>query len=301
MYLEKKTDGTFWGWGSQGSLNLAVGCATSFGNLLSTPIPFNENFTNITHISQSVNLTAIANGSNNYIWGTGTCAATGMCTCTNVLTPTIPCVNNTLYVGDRGGFTFLNSGGWGLARFGLWGGCSCFSGGVRNCATKQDTSGFGSQGASIMKISCSSTLFMKFTPSGSTLMHFGYRGYNLGGACCSSPVLYYSNACNVNALDSLYPEYCFSDAGVISRASCSNRICVFGRDPYTLACGFITTIDFPKPILQIGAGSGFYIARTNSVAGEYNKNDNGGIWNIQEVYDQKISDKWSDFIPTIDD
>jgi len=76
---------------------------------------------------------------------------------------------------------------------------------------------------------------------------------------------------------------------------------VFGRDPYTLACGFITTIDFPKPILQIGAGSGFYIARTNSVAGEYNKNDNGGIWNIQEVYDQKISDKWSDFIPTIDD
>jgi len=34
---------------------------------------------------------------------------------------------------------------------------------------------------------------------------------------------------------------------------------------------------------------------------EYNKNDNSGIWDIQTVYDQKISDKWSDFIPTIDD
>lgn len=34
---------------------------------------------------------------------------------------------------------------------------------------------------------------------------------------------------------------------------------------------------------------------------EYNKNDNGGVWNLQGIYDQKISDKWSDFIPTIDD
>lgn len=34
---------------------------------------------------------------------------------------------------------------------------------------------------------------------------------------------------------------------------------------------------------------------------EFNKNDNSGTWTLNKVYQQKINDTWSDFIPTIDD
>lgn len=40
---------------------------------------------------------------------------------------------------------------------------------------------------------------------------------------------------------------------------------------------------------------------SNIASKEYNKNDNRGTWTLDEIYNRKKSDKWSDFIPTIDD
>ena len=67
-----------------------------------------------------------------------------------------------------------------------------------------------------------------------------------------------------------------------------------------------TTTERLSPVQVPGTWSGISGGGSHSLAlfsieKEYNKNDNAGIWSLNEVYEAVRSDSWSDFIPTIDD
>lgn len=291
----KKTDGTFWGWGNQNNLNLAVGCTTS-QQILSTPVPFNGNFNNITYFSSSSLRTAIGNNGSNYIWGCGSQGGNGNCSTVNLYTPTIPCHNSRLWVVGCGGYTYTLDPSW---RFAYWGAIPGKP--VCQCAQAADATGLGAQGANLLLASCSDITFVKSRPSGVTLTHFGARENCLLGTS-SSGTGNWICMCNHNTLSltSLYGDACISRGGVICNQSGKNCVGIWGLGVLGQAYPLYQEY-FPKPIYQPLAGYNFMIAKTCAISGEFNKNDNSGAWTLNKVYKQKINDAWSDFVPTIDD
>lgn len=85
-----------------------------------------------------------------------------------------------------------------------------------------------------------------------------------------------------------------------------NRVFAWGRCPTrNHSVNLSTPVMIGEGFKTLHSNDGFAIQAIwggeREVSKEYNKNDNKGTWTLNKIYNEKISDKWSDFIPTIDD
>jgi len=291
--IRKCSDGTFWFQGLAESGNTGI---TGISNgIISSPIQILSgwDFKKIVGIPQGNAYLGLTSSNQLYGWGSGRCGNLGQGNSLNYSTPTIIPGNwvNVINVWDT--ILAVNSAG------GLFGwGSNCYgtignnSGIARCCPIQIYSSGVtclvGETGSNVVRIL-----------RGTEMRAWGHNGWGDVGdgtsAHRSSPILIPGAWCSIcpGSADHIFArrtDGCLYFIGAnVNRAAGGpsqpqNSIAVYAEG---YGC-----------IHVHGAATYFQCVYTPN---EYNKNDNAGTWTLNKVYQQKINDTWSDFIPTIDD